>query len=213
LSIPTFFKQAQRQALLSSLNIAALDCLSLVHDTSAACITFVTQRLPASGGLQKPYFVMIPDFGSQGLQISIFRIIRTLGNISITALAHEWSLEVGGDRATSLVCDYLQKNLAAKYSGYADRINNDKKIRNRLLKASESIKKTLSSAPNANEVVEVIPGELEGVMVSMSRKEIDEIIEDMKNHILNTVKRAVENAVKKLTGFFYKRWIFINFYL
>ncbi|KAA6391134.1 MAG: putative Hsp70 chaperone Hsp88 [Streblomastix strix] len=214
LSVPTFWKQSQREALLTAAKVAEIDVLSLVHDTTAAAVCFACTRLPPNAGLRTPYQLIIADFGSQGLQISIFRIAKTLHGLTITALAHSWSCNVGGDNIDHIVAAYLTQKLSLQYKQQSHRFvpdqnqnqdnnnNNTKQLNDevqksqiRLIKAAERVKRTLSGVPAINESFELLPDF--DVQLQMTREELEKLINGIDLEIKNTVESALMQALDK----------------
>ncbi|KAK2962467.1 putative Heat shock 70 kDa protein 15 [Blattamonas nauphoetae] len=196
-SVPTYWKQCHKQSLLSAAQIASLSILSLVQDTTAAAVCYVSTRLPSNAGIRDPFYLLIADFGSQSLQTSLFRVVRTFHGVSISALSHTWTLEASGDKITQTIAQHIADSLLKSHPAHADVINNDAKFANRLLSASEKLKIALSASPIAEQTIEILPGEVETSFV-MKRETIVELIAPFNTFIKSTVDRCIAEGIQRI---------------
>ena len=72
LSVPSYFREAQRYAVLAAAQVAGLNCLRLVNDVTAAALAYGLYKtdLPETD----PMHVAFVDVGHQGLQVSAHRM-------------------------------------------------------------------------------------------------------------------------------------------
>jgi len=69
LSVPAYWRPAQRAALLSAARVGGIDPLGLLHDTTASAITYACTRLRPTAGVRTPFHLVIADFGAEAFQV------------------------------------------------------------------------------------------------------------------------------------------------
>jgi len=86
ISVPSYFTQAERQALLDASRIAGLNCLRLFNETTATalCYGIYKQDLPATDAA--PRNIVFVDCGNASLQVSVCAFHKSKLKVSIIVL-------------------------------------------------------------------------------------------------------------------------------
>jgi len=140
IAVPTYFTDHERHAMLDAANIAGLNCLRLMNDSTAAALSYGIYKtdLPAD----KTTYVAFVDVGAMDTTVSIVGFVK--GKLTVLATASDRHL---GGRDFDML---LAKRFAAEWKEKhgIDAFTN-KKAMYRLLVACEKTKKILSANPQA----------------------------------------------------------------
>jgi len=143
LSVPCYFTDVQRRALLDSAHIAGLNVLRLMNDTAATALTYgiYKQDLPAVE--EKPRHVVFLDMGHADLQLSVCAFNK--GKLKV--LATSYDPDLGGADFDRLIADHFAEEFLTRY-----RVNAQANPRAylRLLSECERLKKLMSA--NSQEI-------------------------------------------------------------
>ncbi|CAB0036320.1 unnamed protein product [Trichogramma brassicae] len=138
ISVPSYFTQAERQALLDSARVAGLNVLRLFNETTATALTYgiYKQDLPAPD--QGPRNVVFVDCGYASLQVSICAFHK--GKLKMLASAADSN--VGGREIDAILADHFSKDFLARYKVDAHK---NPRAYVRLLSEVEKLKKQMSA--------------------------------------------------------------------
>eukprot|EP00126_Sphaerothecum_destruens_P000401 Sdes_comp10454_c0_seq1m2151 len=138
ISVPNFWNDTQRRALIDAASIAGLNCLRLVNETTAAALAYgiYKQDLPAPE--EKPRNVVIVDLGSASFKVSIASFLK--GKLSVLASAFDTSL--GGRDFDEALTRHFAAEFQSKYG--LDVYKNPKSLI-RLRAEAEKMKKLMSA--------------------------------------------------------------------
>uniref|UniRef100_A0A0K8TST6 Putative heat shock 70 kDa protein 4-like isoform x3 n=1 Tax=Tabanus bromius TaxID=304241 RepID=A0A0K8TST6_TABBR len=187
ITVPVYFTNAERKALLDAAAIAGLNVLRLLNETTATALQygFYKQDLPED----KPRNVIFVDCGHASLQVSACAF--TKGKLKM--LASAWD-QIGGRDFDFVMADYFAKEFQDKY-----KINAKTNARAylRLLTEVEKLKKQMSA--NSTKLplnIECFMEEID-VHSSMQRG----TMEDLCGYLLRRVEQTLKKCLKdsKLT--------------
>lgn len=138
ISVPTCFTDIQRRSVLQAADIAGLNALKLMNETSAVALGYglFKQDLPTPE--EKPRNVVFVDMGHASLQVSIVAFNK--GKMKVLSTASDFSL--GGRNFDEKIANYFNEEFKVKYKIDA---KSNPKAWLRLLTAVEKIKKQMSS--------------------------------------------------------------------
>jgi heat shock 70kDa protein 4 len=140
ISIPGYYTDAQRQAMLNACEIAQLHCLRLLHEGTAAALEYgMFKSAKGMFSADKPQNVVFLDFGQSGFSVTVASYLT--GKLTVVAAAHDRNL--GGRNFDELIARKIAAAFQAKHN--ADPWSNAK-ARMKLIDAAEKAKKTLSPA-------------------------------------------------------------------
>eukprot|EP00285_Hemiselmis_virescens_P017845 CAMPEP_0173379466 /NCGR_PEP_ID=MMETSP1356-20130122/2399_1 /TAXON_ID=77927 ORGANISM="Hemiselmis virescens, Strain PCC157" /NCGR_SAMPLE_ID=MMETSP1356 /ASSEMBLY_ACC=CAM_ASM_000847 /LENGTH=841 /DNA_ID=CAMNT_0014332803 /DNA_START=62 /DNA_END=2587 /DNA_ORIENTATION=- len=102
ISVPCYFNDAQRRAVLDAAEIAGVKCLRLMNDTTAIALNW---GLPKSMDFddEKPKHVLFYDMGYSATQCCIVAFTKT----KMTVLASAFDRELGGRHFDKCMLDYF----------------------------------------------------------------------------------------------------------
>lgn len=184
ISIPGFWTEKQRRALLDSCSIANINCLGLINDIAATALQYgiFKTNLPE----KDPIRVMFIDMGSNHTQVSIVDFVK--GSLKVVASAFERDL--GGNSFDKVLVDHFAKQFKDKYK--ID-IYTNRRALIRTYTACEKLKKMLNTNPEAPINIDSLMNDID-VRGTMKRGEFEEIIRPMLEKAMEPVKQALADA-------------------
>ncbi|KAI9096909.1 heat shock protein 70 family [Phlyctochytrium arcticum] len=138
ISVPGWFTDRERRALLDAADVAGLNALRLMNDGTSAALGYgITKTdLPEAGA--KPKIVVFFDCGWSSTQVSVVSFIK--GKLIVKGTAFDRNL--GGRDLDQVLVEHYAKEFTTKYK--ID-INSNAKARFRLRQGCEKVKKILSA--------------------------------------------------------------------
>lgn len=111
ISVPSFFTDAERRSVMDAAQIAGLNCLRLMNDTTAVALAYgiYKQDLPAPE--EKPRTVVFVDVGHAGYQVSSCAFNK--GKLKV--LGSAFDPELGGKDFDEVLVKYFCEEFAQKY--------------------------------------------------------------------------------------------------
>ncbi|XP_050948824.1 heat shock 70 kDa protein 4a [Labeo rohita] len=111
ISVPSFFTDAERRSVMDAAQIAGLNCLRLMNDTTAVALAYgiYKQDLPAPE--EKPRTVVFVDVGHAGYQVSVCAFNK--GKLKV--LGSAFDPELGGKDFDEVLVKYFCEEFAKKY--------------------------------------------------------------------------------------------------
>lgn len=188
IACPIFFTNAERQALLNAANIADLNVLRLINETTAVALSygFYKQDLPAID--EKPRNVIFVDFGNASLQVSAVAFNK--GKLKMICSA--WD-QIGGRDFDGILADKFAQDFQAKYKINA---KTNPRAYLRLLAEVEKIKKQMSA--NSTKLplnIECFMEEID-VHSSMARTEMEELCAHLLKRTEQTFRKCLSDSSK-----------------
>ncbi|CAG8522839.1 5513_t:CDS:2 [Paraglomus occultum] len=181
ISVPDYFTDIQRRAILEAAEICGLNCLRLLNDTTASALGYgITRDLPES----KPRHVVFVDIGHSDYSVAVVSFIK--GQLTVKATAYD--RHFGGRNFDNILVDHFAEQFKEKYK--IDVKSNPKALF-RLRTACEKLKKVLSANPQAPLNVESIMNDVD-VSSFITRQEF----EDMIGSFLDRVETPLAQALK-----------------
>ncbi|KAM4544833.1 heat shock 70 kDa protein 4a [Odontesthes bonariensis] len=111
ISVPSYFTDAERRSVMDAAQIAGLNCLRLMNETTAVTLAYgiYKQDLPAPE--EKPRIVVFVDLGHSGYQVSVCAFNK--GKLKILASAFDSGL--GGKDFDDILVNHFCEEFAKKY--------------------------------------------------------------------------------------------------
>lgn len=111
ISVPSYYTNSERKALLDAAAISGLNVLRLMNETTATALAYgiYKQDLPAPE--EKPRNVIFVDCGHSSLQVSACAFNR--GKLKMIATAADAHL--GGRNIDLILADHISKEFLTKY--------------------------------------------------------------------------------------------------
>lgn len=136
ISVPAFFTEKERRALVDAAEIAGLNCVRTINDTTAAAISYGMTKsdIPTD----TPKLVVIVDIGYASMKACLVSFVKGKAEVK----AHVFDTDLGGrDFDESLANHFVEQFIKKRNIN----IRENKKALLRLRVACEKMKKVLSS--------------------------------------------------------------------
>lgn len=189
LSVPAWFTDIQRRALIDAAEIAGLKLLRLMNDTTAAALGYGITKLDLPSADEKPRRVVFVDVGHSDFTCSVVEFKK--GELVVKGTA--WDRHYGGRNFDKALVDHLQKEFLAKYK--IDIFTNPRAIA-RVHAAAEKTKKILSANQQAPVNIESLMNDVD-VSAMVTRQEFEALIDPLLTKTTGPLEQALAEA--KLT--------------
>jgi len=190
ISVPTYFTDAERRALLDSARMAGLNVLKLMNDTTAAALAYgiYKQDLPETDKPSRN--VVFVDCGHTGTQVSAASFNK--GKLSMLAYANTNS---GGRDFDEAISKYFVKDFAERYKL---NVPENKKATLKLMTEAEKLKKLMSA--NTNKIplnIECFMDDKD-VKGNIDRATFEELVAPFMDNIEKALKECLDNSKLKI---------------
>ncbi|KAK9720193.1 adenyl-nucleotide exchange factor sse1 [Basidiobolus ranarum] len=184
ISVPAWFTDSQRKSILDASEIAGLNCLRLINDTTAAAFGYgITKTdLPED----KPRHVVFADCGYSSFTVAVVAFKK--GQLTVKSVAFD--RHFGGRYIDEVLVNHFAEQFKEKYK--IDVKSNPKALF-RLRAGCEKLKKVLSANTQAPLNVESIMNDID-VSALMTRDEFEELCHDMLTRMEDTLNRALKDS-------------------
>lgn len=189
MSVPPWFTDVQRRALIDAAEIAGLKLLRLINDNTAAALGWGITKLDLPGPEEKPRRVAFVDVGHSSYTCSIIEFRK--GELAVKATA--WDRNFGGRDFDKALVDHLAKEFKGKYK--VD-ITTHGRAMARTIAAAEKTKKILSANQQAPVNIESLMNDIDASAM-ITRQEFEAMIEPLLARTKLPLEQALAQA--KLT--------------
>merc|ERR1711994_448502 len=180
-SVPVYFTETQRSAVLDAGKVAGLPVVQLMNDTSALALAYgKTKTEELEEDEAKPRYVVLVDVGASGVQSSLVGVSKR----KATVLGTSWSNSTGGSSLDAALRAHIVAEIEKKYKV---KLEGNSKALNKLAIAVEKVKKQMSA--NSNKLP----------------MQIDSLLEEVRSCLLSllqatTVRREQLHSVELVGG-------------
>ncbi|XP_075712568.1 heat shock 70 kDa protein 4 [Rhinoderma darwinii] len=189
-AVPCFFTDAERRSVMDATQIAGLNCLRLINETTAVALAYgiYKQDLPAPE--EKPRIVVFVDMGHSAYQVSVCAFNK--GKLKVLATAFDPL--VGGRKFDDVLVNYFCEEFGKKY-----KLDIKSKIRPllRLAQECEKLKKLMSA--NASQLplnIECFMNDID-VSGSMNRGHFEDMCDSLLSRVESPLRSVLEQAKLK----------------
>ncbi|KAH6710153.1 heat shock protein Hsp88, partial [Verticillium dahliae] len=189
MSVPAWFTDIQRRALIDAAEIAGLKLLRLMNDTTAAALGWGITKLDLPAPEEAPRRVAFIDIGHSNYTCSIIEFKK--GELAVKATTYD--RHFGGRDFDKAIVDHLQKEFKGKYG--CD-INTHPRAYARTVAAAEKCKKILSANQQSPVNVESLMNDID-VSAMITRQEFEAMVEPLLARVHVPLEQALADA--KLT--------------
>jgi heat shock protein len=186
ITVPTYFTNAERKALLDAAAIAGLNVLRLLNETTATALSYGFYKQDLPNPEEKSRNVVFVDCGHASLQVSICGFNK--GKLKMLACACE---QVGGRDIDLILAEYFSKEFQTKYK--IDPRTNSRAFL-RLMTECEKMKKQMSA--NSTKLplnIECFMNEID-VTSSLQRVDMEQMCSNVFKKIEQTMKRCLKES-------------------
>lgn len=184
ISVPGYFDDFQRRALLDASEIAGLNCLKLMNELTASALGYgITKTdLPED----KPRNVCFVDIGHSSYSVAVVSFLK--GKLEVKSSAFD--KHFGGRNFDEAIVNYCIEESKSKYK--LD-IRSNVKAMFRLRLAAEKTKKILSANVNSSLNVESIMNDMD-ISFMVSRNQFEEWCEPLLSRVHVPLEEAIQKA-------------------
>ncbi|KAM4677511.1 heat shock 70 kDa protein 4 [Discoglossus pictus] len=189
-AVPCFFTDAERRSVMDATQIAGLNCLRLINETTAVALAYgiYKQDLPAPE--EKPRIVVFVDMGHSAYQVSVCAFNK--GKLKVLATSFDPIL--GGRKFDDVLVNYFCEEFGKKY-----KLDIKSKIRPllRLAQECEKLKKLMSA--NSSDLplnIECFMNDID-VSGTMNRGHFEEMCDSLLSRVEPPLRSVLEQAKLK----------------
>ncbi|XP_058129730.1 heat shock protein 105 kDa isoform X2 [Anopheles ziemanni] len=185
-TVPSFFTNAERQALLDAASISGLNVLRLMNETTATALSYGFYKQDLPGPEEKPRNVVFVDCGHASLQVSACAFQK--GSLKMLASCSD---SVGGRDFDMKLAMHFNKEFQTKYKIDA---SSKKRAFLRLLTEVEKLKKNMSA--NSTKLplnIECFMNEID-VQSSLQRSDMEEMCSHLFARIESTMRKLLSDS-------------------
>ncbi|KAL4880843.1 heat shock protein Hsp88 [Aspergillus karnatakaensis] len=188
-SVPAWFTDVQRRAMLDAGEIAGLKILRLINDTTATALGYGITKLDLPGPEEKPRRVMFVDIGYSDYTASVVEFRKGELNVKSTA----YDRHFGGRNFDKALTEHFAEEFKEKFK--ID-IRSNPKAWSRTLAAAEKLKKILSANPAAPMSIESLMEDVD-VRALVKREELEEMVKSLLDRVTVPLEQALAEAKLK----------------
>ncbi|KAJ0425921.1 heat shock protein 70 family [Aspergillus carlsbadensis] len=189
ISVPAWFTDVQRRAMLDAGEIAGLKVLRLINDTTATALGYGITKLDLPGPEEKPRRVMFVDIGYSDYTASIVEFRKGELNVKATACDRHF----GGRDFDKALTEHFADEFKEKFK--ID-IRTNPKAWSRTLAAADKLKKILSANPVAPMSIESLMEDVD-VRTIVKRDELEIMIKSLLDRVTVPIEQALAEAKLK----------------
>lgn len=191
ISVPSYFTDAERRALLDASQIASLNCLKLMNETTAVALCYGLYHSNLPDTTEKPHVAVFVDVGYTSLQASAVAFNKG----KLRMLASTFDNNLGGRDFDKVLMDHFQQEFLTKYK--IDAYSNIR-ARLRLRTECEKVKKLMSA--NSSPIplnIECFMNDID-VSAKIKRDDFENLSAPILARVQNALQRLLVEANLKL---------------
>uniref|UniRef100_A0A7N8YH30 Heat shock protein 4a n=1 Tax=Mastacembelus armatus TaxID=205130 RepID=A0A7N8YH30_9TELE len=190
IKVPSYFTDAERRSVMDAAQIAGLNCLRLMNETTAVTLAYgiYKQDLPAPE--EKPRIVVFVDLGHSGYQVSVCAFNK--GKLKILATAFD--SELGGKDFDDILVNHFCEQFGKKYK--LD-VKSKPRALVRLYQECEKLKKLMSA--NSSDLplnIECFMNDID-VSSTLNRGHFEEMCAELLAKVEGPLRSVMEQAKLK----------------
>ncbi|XP_051822465.1 heat shock 70 kDa protein 4L [Antechinus flavipes] len=187
ISIPSFFTDAERRSVMAAAQVAGLNCLRLMNETTAVALAYGIYKQDLPPLEEKPRNVVFIDMGHSAYQVSVCAFNK--GKLKV--LATTFDPYLGGRNFDDALVDYFCDEFKAKYKL---NVKDNSRALLRLYQECEKLKKLMSA--NASDLplnIECFMNDLD-VSSKMNRGQFEQLSVSLLARVEPPLKAVMEQA-------------------
>ena len=202
LTVPSFYTQHERRALLDAAELAELNVLALINENTAAALHFGIDRID-----EKPLTYLFYNMGAGSLQVSVVRYLsyphkatkyakeKTVGAFEV--LSSSWDATLGGMSFDARLVDFMAEEFNVVWN--EKRGTKDKDVRNfpramaKLMIQANKIKHVLSANTDIPVFIDALHDDI-NYQTHISRAKFEEICHDLLVRASAPIEKALKLA-------------------
>ncbi|KAL3481879.1 heat shock protein 70 family [Aspergillus californicus] len=189
ISVPAWFTDVQRRAMIDAGEIAGLKVLRLINDTTATALGWGITKLDLPTPEEKPRRVMFVDIGYSDYTASVVEFRKGELNVKSTA----YDAHFGGRNFDKALTEHFANEFKDKFK--ID-IRTNPKAWSRTFAAAEKLKKILSANPAAPMSIESLMEDTD-VRTIVKREELEIMVKALLDRVTVPIEQALAEAKLK----------------
>lgn len=196
LTVPVFYNQAERKALLDAANMTGMNVLQLMNDNTAVALNYGIFR--ASTFNSTPKHIMFYDMGASHTTATIVTYsttkvkdrgyLETVPQVVVKGVGFDTTL--GGLEMDMIMRDYLVKHFKQTHKTKKD-ISESPKAMAKLLKEARRVRQVLSANTDHMAQIENVFEE-QNFKLKITRAEFEEMCKDLFARVTKPMKMALD---------------------
>ncbi|KAJ6258265.1 Heat shock protein [Drechslerella dactyloides] len=186
ISVPSWFTDSQRRAILDASEVAGLKTLRLMNDTTAAALGYGITKVDLPTAEEKPRRVAFVDIGYSNYTVSIVSFRKG----ELTVLSTAYDRHFGGRDFDKAISEHFAKEFKEKFK--VD-VHSNPKAYTRLMAGVEKLKKVLSANAQAPLNIESIMNDVD-VRGMLKREELEELVRPLLDRVTVPLQQALDDA-------------------
>ncbi|EGX43978.1 hypothetical protein AOL_s00210g139 [Orbilia oligospora ATCC 24927] len=186
ISVPAWFTDSQRRAILDASEVAGLKTLRLMNDTTAAALGYGITKIDLPTAEEKPRIVAFVDIGYSNYTVSIVSFRKG----ELTVLSTAYDRHFGGRDFDKAIADHFADEFKEKFK---IEVKSNPKAYTRLMTGVEKVKKVLSANAQAPLNVESIMNDID-VRGMLKREELEELVKPLLDRVTVPLQQALDDA-------------------
>lgn len=199
LTVPAFFNQAERRALINAANMTGLNVLQLMNDNTAVALNYGIFRSATFNATVKN--VMFFDMGSSHTTVTIVGFgttkvkdrgfVETVPQLVVKGVGFDTTL--GGLEMDMRLRDHLVKSFKEKNSNLKQDITQNPRAMAKLLKEARRVRQVLSANTEHKAQIENVFQEKD-FKLQITRAELEKMCADLFERVAKPIKMALDAA-------------------
>jgi molecular chaperone DnaK len=188
-TVPAYFNNTQRQATIDAGKIAGLEVLRIINEPTAACMAFCQGK-----EFEKSKKLLVVDFGSGTLDISIIDAMTLDGELSLEVLSTSGDTHLGGSNIDERIIEWLLREFKNKEG--ID-LSVDSIAISRVKEAAERAKIELSNLMQTEINLPFISANASGpkhLAQTVTRAKLENLIEPLVDKIFVSIRTAIKDS-------------------
>ena len=202
LTVPSFYTQHERRALLDAASLAGLNVLALINENTAAALHFGIDRID-----ETPVTYLFYNMGANSLQVSVVRYLsyptkttkyakaKNVGAFEV--LSSAWDATLGGAsfdaRLVNFMADEFNKVWNEKRGTTTNDVRKYPKSMAKLMIQANKVKEVLSANSEIPVFIDALQDDV-NYQTTMSRAKFEGICHDLLERASEPIGRALEMA-------------------
>lgn len=192
ITVPMFWTQSQRQALLDAAQLAGLHVLSLINENSAAALNYASGREFS----EQPQHVIIYDMGATSTKVALVQFKANVDSKTnkttpqITILQQAWDTTLGGKQYDDRLVQHLIQEIK-KAGGPDITKEGSPRLYARLLKEAVKIKEILSANTATRVYLESLTSDFD-FKGDITRQKFEELCEDLNQRATAPLQQILQ---------------------
>lgn len=195
LTVPRFFNQSQRHALIDAAEIAGMKVVGLVDDGSCIATSYAEHRTFDEGA--KKYHI-IYDMGAGSTKATLASFTNVNGTVTTQVEGYGYDATLGGHRFTQVIREILVDQFVKDNKAVTKQdLISDYRAMNKLWQAANKAKLVLSANAEAHVSVEVLHADKD-LKCAITRKQFEAKAAHLLARVAEPLKKCIGGDLKKV---------------